>query len=60
MPVYQYECRKCGHEFDARRSIDENEDQVKCPSCEEPNPRRVYSAFCGFTPGGSCAPRRFG
>ena len=30
MPVYAYECKRCGHTEDAFRSIDERHDAPKC------------------------------
>ena len=32
MPLYEYECKKCGHIYDEVRKIDERYD-VKCPEC---------------------------
>jgi len=55
MPIYEYECLKCGERFELRRSMSESDLGVKCPRCGVENPRRVFSAFA-TTSGGSCAP----
>ena len=35
MAFYDYECKKCGHNFTARQSFAEHDrhEQVKCPKC---------------------------
>jgi putative FmdB family regulatory protein len=55
MPIYQYNCHKCGHEFDLRRGIDEDDSEIACPQCGARHPRRVFSMFCTSSSGG-CAP----
>lgn len=67
MPIYEYKCQKCGAKFETRRSINENDKDVKCPKCGTESPRRVFSAFA--TAGGadsestaatsSCSPTGF-
>ena len=32
MPVYEYECQKCGHRFDVEHGINE-ETRKRCPEC---------------------------
>jgi putative FmdB family regulatory protein len=32
MPVYEYECQKCGHRFDIEHGINE-ETRKRCPEC---------------------------
>ena len=56
MPIYQYECEKCGHKFDLRRSIDEVDSEITCPECGAKHPRRVISLYSTFSPSGGCAP----
>ncbi|MYD79266.1 MAG: zinc ribbon domain-containing protein [Gammaproteobacteria bacterium] len=42
MPIYEYQCRSCGHDFETIQKI--NEDPlVDCPSCEEPELRKLIS-----------------
>jgi len=49
MPLYRYECKKCGHEF--RVLQQRSDDAVKCPSCESEDlhrlPSRVSVQFKG-------------
>ena len=33
MPLYEYKCEECGHQFEARRAIKERND-VECPDCK--------------------------
>ena len=40
MPVYEYECRTCGHRFDARQSFSDAPLTV-CPTCSG-EVRRVF------------------
>jgi len=32
MPIYEYECRKCGHRFEERRGVDDRHN-VSCQRC---------------------------
>jgi putative FmdB family regulatory protein len=42
MPVYEYACEKCGHEFERQQRI--TEDPVKtCPACRARKVRRLIS-----------------
>lgn len=43
MPIYEYECRKCGEEFESFRGLFENDSKVTCPVCGEKGPKRVMS-----------------
>ena len=45
MPVYEYECKACGHRFELRRSMSDSDDQVQCPACGARKPKRVFSVF---------------
>ena len=44
MPIYEYQCRKCGHGFEhlARTS---SEPPPKCPKCDARNPVKQLSTF---------------
>ena len=33
MPIYEYRCGKCGHEFELRRSFSQAEEPAPCPKC---------------------------
>jgi putative FmdB family regulatory protein len=47
MPVYDYECRTCGGEFQVVESISKHEvperTPPKCPECESDDVRRVLT-----------------
>jgi putative FmdB family regulatory protein len=60
MPIYEYECDKCGERFELRRGIAESDDAVKCPKCGDEYLRRVISSFGIASSGNSCAPSSFG
>ena len=46
MPLYEYRCDACGHEFEALQKISD-EALIHCPACEEPQLRKLVSA-AGF------------
>ena len=59
MPVYEYECTNCGEKFELRRSMSDNDSNIKCPRCGKGQPKRVLSTFFGATSSSgskSCAP----
>jgi putative FmdB family regulatory protein len=43
MPIYEYECLKCGERFTMRRGFDEKDEDVQCPKCQTKKPRRAIS-----------------
>jgi putative FmdB family regulatory protein len=45
MPLYEYECTKCGERFEQRRSIADRDAILKCPECNDEHPHRVCSMF---------------
>ncbi|MBN1369748.1 MAG: hypothetical protein JW954_05885 [Dehalococcoidaceae bacterium] len=50
MPLYEYICKKCGHVFDFLACgcvVDAN---VKCPWCQEANPKRICSTLSSDNP----------
>ncbi len=42
MPLYEYECQKCGHTFEERRSITA-EPRKRCPKCRGKVQRLISS-----------------
>ncbi len=43
MPIYEYECRDCGHIFDVLQKI--SDDPLKfCPDCGKPELKKLLSA----------------
>jgi putative FmdB family regulatory protein len=49
VPLYDYECPRCGERFEARVGVSET---PPCPACGAPDPHRLLSPFAGpFTIG---------
>lgn len=46
MPLYEYRCDACNHEFEALQKISD-QPLVHCPACESPELRKLVSA-AGF------------
>jgi putative FmdB family regulatory protein len=46
MPLYEYRCDACNHEFEALQKISD-EPLIHCPACEAPELRKLVSA-AGF------------
>lgn len=42
MPIFEYECRECKTRFE---KLVRGEEEVVCPKCEAPGPRRLFSVF---------------
>jgi putative FmdB family regulatory protein len=45
MPIYEYSCPECTHEFSARRSMSDADAPIACPQCGGEGPRRGLSLF---------------
>ena len=43
MPIYEYECRHCGHVFDALQKMSDAP-HTDCPDCGKPELRKLLSA----------------
>lgn len=51
MPVYEYQCAACGHEFERQQRI--SEDPIKkCPQCGKPKAKRLISRTSFVLKGG--------
>lgn len=46
MPIYEYRCKQCGHEFDTLQKVSDEPLQI-CPACSEPTLVKKVSA-AGF------------
>jgi putative FmdB family regulatory protein len=51
MPLYEYECKRCGEKFEALRPRDDR-DRAECPDCKGDG-RRVLSGFAVGGGGGT-------
>lgn len=59
MPLYEFECQKCGEIFEKLLGIDESTNDLRCPKCQAENSRKVLSVFSsasGGSSGASCIP----
>ena len=45
MPIYEYVCHKCGHEFEELVQTISSRDEVACPSCGATKATRRLSVF---------------
>jgi len=70
MPIYEYQCDKCGKKFEAMRPSASADDAIPCGKCSSQKTKRIMSTFfarnsvgsisgmdksCGSCTGGSCA-----
>ena len=56
MPLYEYECEKCGDRFERRRGITDSDSEIRCPKCGAKKLRRVFSIFTTGSSSVACAP----
>jgi putative FmdB family regulatory protein len=63
MPIYEYQCRVCGHKFEVLQKLGEDGSDLKCPECGADNPQKVFSVFSGSNdsskPSSACSSRSF-
>ena len=48
MPIYEFECRKCGEVFELFLQMNDTEDALQCPACKSSDLKKLVS-HCGFT-----------
>jgi len=48
MPIYDFHCRACSHEFEALVRP-QDQDATKCPACQGTNLERLLSSFAVST-----------
>ena len=51
MPIYEYECKVCGHRLEKLQKISD-QPLTDCPACEEPGLRKLVSAVAFRLKGG--------
>jgi len=56
MPLYEYECKKCGHKFESVRNIADSQSILKCPKCGRESAYKIISIF-NSPSAGRCAPK---
>ena len=62
MPIYEYLCLKCGHQFD-NLELPSESGNAQCPHCESYNCEKLLSAHGGYqmsSGGGSTRPKSAG
>ena len=52
MPIYEYQCRECGTNFEKLVRTPGSENAVKCPYCRSERVQKKMSV-CGFLGSGS-------
>ena len=45
MPLYEYRCEECGHQFTLLQSVHVRPGETICPKCGTQNNHRLFSAF---------------
>ena len=56
MPIYEYECRKCGKDFEElAKSMSACGEAMACPECGSTKTSRKLSVFAVKSEGGSAA-----
>jgi putative FmdB family regulatory protein len=45
MPIFEYECNKCGHKFENLSFSSSPSEKVLCTSCESENVKKLLSVF---------------
>ncbi|RLD97723.1 MAG: zinc ribbon domain-containing protein [Aquificota bacterium] len=58
MPLYEFQCKACGHRFVQLVLPLSQHEEVKCPKCGNKELKRLFSSFSssGTKPPGGCAP----
>jgi len=58
MPIHEYRCTQCGHQFEEIIIRSSDADDVRCPECGAKRTERLMSAFSstGSDKGSACAP----
>jgi putative FmdB family regulatory protein len=45
MPIYDFRCEKCRHEFDYLLKIEESHEKLLCPKCGSKRLKKLVSSF---------------
>lgn len=45
MPIYEYKCAGCGHEYEQIRRMSEADHGLECPHCRSEEVKRQLSSF---------------
>ena len=55
MPIYEFECKKCGETFEELRPLGDTGRSVSCPECGAKAPKKVFSTFAAGGCGASAS-----
>ncbi len=55
MPLYEYQCKKCGKRFEKVVSISEADTKQECPYCNGKNTEKLLSVFAAKSSSSSSA-----
>jgi putative FmdB family regulatory protein len=59
MPIYEFRCEECGHQFSLLLPMSQSGSQHGCPRCGAPGARRLISGFASLSStggGADCGP----
>ncbi len=56
MPLYEYRCRDCSHEFEALRALGDSAEGIACPQCRHEEVDKLHSTFAASTGSKDAAP----
>lgn len=45
MPLYEYVCESCDHQFEAMQALSTKSEDTTCPKCQMASSRRIMSSF---------------
>jgi putative FmdB family regulatory protein len=46
MPLYEYRCQACGHDFETLRGLHDKDEDVVCSKCGAKKAEKLLSACC--------------
>ncbi len=55
MPIYEFRCDGCGHQFELLAMRSDDLIEPKCPECQSPNISKLMSAGSAVVSGGGSA-----
>jgi putative FmdB family regulatory protein len=58
MPIYNYQCKECKHEFEILRTMEHRDRPLECPKCKEESVRSVSSVAPAQFKGKGWTPKR--
>ena len=53
MPLYEYQCKQCGHKFEILQRLGEGADGLECPACGDQKLEKQFSTFASSGASGS-------